>query len=123
MELDISYVDSYSRYQSIFNFSGYFLIDSEIVEFEAIQYQYVPTNSNVFQTLWIYSESDVNKYRALSKPGYEDPSKPETSYFKPTGRYKIKTRGALGTTAAYHSSSQSTATALNQWTARLVTVK
>lgn len=123
MEIDINYVDSYSRYQSIFNFSGYFLIDSEIVEFEAIQYQYVPISSNVFQTVWIYSESDINKYRALSKPGYEDPNKPETSYFKPTGKYKIKTRGALGTTAAYHSSSQSTATTLNQWTARLVTVK
>lgn len=122
IEVDINYVDSYSQYQSIFNFNGYFLIDSEILEFEAIQYQYVPSNSNVFQTVWIYSQSDINKYRALSKPGFEDPTKPETSYFKPTGKYKIKTRGALGTTAAYHSSSLSTSM-LNNWTARVVTCK
>ena len=123
IEVDINTVDIYSQYQSTFNFSGYFLIDSEILEFEAIQYQYVPSNSNVFETIWIYSESDVNKYKALSKPGYENPLKPETSYFKPTGKYKIKTRGALGTTAAYHSSSESSASSLNEWTARLVTVK
>jgi len=122
IELDVNYVDSYSQYQSIFNFNGYFLIDSEILEFEAIQYQYVPSNSNAFQTVWIYSQSDVNKYRATSKPGFEDPAKPETSYFKPTGKYKIKTRGALGTTATYHSSSLSTSM-LNNWTARLVTCK
>lgn len=123
MALDISYVDSYSRYQSIFNFSGYFLIDSEIIEFEAIQYQYWPLSGGAFQLVWIYSESDVNKYRTLSKPGYEDTNKPETAYFKPTGKYKIKTRGALGTTAIAHNAPISSAAVLDQWTARLVTVK
>jgi hypothetical protein len=122
IEVEINSVDNYIRYQSIFNFSGYFLIDSEIIEFDAIQYQYVPSDSNVFQTVWISSESDVNKYRAISKPGFENPTKPETSYFKPTGKYRIKKRGALGTTAAFHSSSLASSM-LNDWTARLVTCK
>ena len=123
LELDLSTIDQYSKQQSIYNFSGYFLIDSEIIEFEAIQYQYVPINSSSFVLVWIYSPADINKYKALSKPGYESEGKPETAHFKPTGKYKIKTRGALGTTAAYHSSSQSTLSALNEWTARMVTVK
>jgi hypothetical protein len=123
LELDLSTIDEYSKQQSIYNFNGYFLIDSEIIEFEAIQYQYVPINSSSFVLVWIYSPADVNKYKALSKPGIESEFKPETAHFKPTGKYKIKTRGALGTTAAYHSSSQSTLSALNEWTARMVTVK
>ena len=51
----------------------------------------------------IDNETDyINKYKYLSKTGYEDPRKPETAYFKPTGRYRVKTRGALGTSPAYH---------------------
>ena len=50
----------------------------------------------------ITSQSDIDKYRYLSKPGFADPSKPETSFFRPSGRYRVKTRGALGTTPAYH---------------------
>jgi hypothetical protein len=123
IEMDTTILDNYSKYQSIFNFNGYFLIDSEILEFEAIGYQYVPFDSNVFQNIWIYSPADISKYRAISKPGYENPNLPETSYFKPNGKYKIKTRGALGTTAAYHSASGSASGMLSQWTGRLVELK
>jgi len=49
------------------------------------------------------SEADIAKYRSLSKSGYADSKKPdETAYFKPTGKYRVKKRGALGTTPAAH---------------------
>ena len=122
MEVEINSVDNYVRYQSIFNFEGYFLIDSEIIEFDAIEYQYFPISGNAFSNVWISSQSDVNKYRSLSKPGFQSETKPETAYFKPTGKYRIKKRGALGTTAAFHSSSEATSM-LSNWTSRLVTCK
>jgi hypothetical protein len=122
LQIEIQTIDNYSQYQSLFNFNGYLLIDSEIIEFDALEYQYVSkTDSSATPTwerVWIESQSDVNKYRYLSKPGFEDPLKPETAYFKPTKRVRVKTRGALGTTAAFHSAT--TADALNEWTGRTV---
>ena len=118
--LDITSPDSYGSIQTLFNFNGYLLIDSEIIEYDAIQYQYVPKESttNVPTAVWIENESDINKYKYLSKPGFEDTKKPETSYFKPTGAYRVKTRGALGTKPAYHSASA--LTTLSQWAGREV---
>jgi hypothetical protein len=118
--LDITSPDSYGSIQTLFNFNGYLLIDSEIIEYDAIQYQYVPKESttNVPTAVWIENESDINKYKYLSKPGYENTKKPETSYFKPTGRYRVKTRGALGTKPAFHSASA--LTTLSQWAGREV---
>lgn len=103
--LDLTNVDSYNQFKTLFNFNGYLLIDSEIIEFDAIQYQYVPKESgtNIPQAVWIESDADINKYINLSKTGYVDYNKPETAYFKPTGAYRVKTRGALGTTPAAHS--------------------
>ena len=102
--VEFSLLPMYSSQQSIYNFSGYLLIDSEIIEYDAIQYQYVPKESatNAPIGFWATSSSDLNKYRFLSKSGYTDPTKPETAYFRPTGRYRVKTRGALGTTPAFH---------------------
>jgi hypothetical protein len=116
--LDLKTLDAYSKFQSGFNFNGYFLIDSEIVEFDAIGYQYMPkdtspssiydvikesnvtNNGNTFINVWIEDGSDVNKYRNFSKAGTTEDNK--DVYFKPNGWYRIKTRGALGTTAAAH---------------------
>lgn len=108
--VDINSIDNYSQYNSTFNFQGYFLVDSEIIEYDAIQYQYVPmlkadgsvNNDNSIIKVWIESESDISKYRYLSKNGYDDPSKPQSAYFRPTGRYRIKERGTLGTLAKAH---------------------
>jgi hypothetical protein len=113
--LDLTNIDSYNNFETLFNFNEYLLIDSEIIEFDAIQYQYVPKESgtNVPQTVWVESEADINKYRNLSKPGYVDYTKPESAYFKPTGAYRVKTRGALGTTPAYHSATSEDR--LSQW--------
>lgn len=108
--IDLETIDKYSNLQSTFNFNGYFLIDSEIFEYDAIQYEYVQTDdsTNTYLTAWIGSEADWAKYRALSKT---DPV-----YFRPTGKYRIKERGALGTSPAFHSATGSTIS--TEWTQR-----
>jgi hypothetical protein len=112
LSIDTVVLDNYSLQYSLYNFQGYVLIDSEIIEFDAIEYQYTDL-SNVPQVAWLTSQSDVSKYRALSKPGYADPKLPETAYFKPTGRYRVKTRGALGTTPALHAATANAR--LSEW--------
>jgi len=72
---------------SILNeYSGYLAIDSEIIEYDAIEYNYVDSNGNL-QTEDITTKSDALKYLGLSKPG--------SGNFKPSGKYRIKTRGAF----------------------------
>ena len=103
LAIDIETLDKYSPTAILYNYQGYVLIDSEIIEYDAIQYQYVPHNSVTPQKVWIESAADVNKYRFLSKPGYSDQLRPyETAYFRPTGLYRVKTRGAFGTKPAKH---------------------
>lgn len=114
--IDLSGPSVYNKLISGFNFEGYFLVDSEIIEYDAMGYQYIPaetTNTTVTDAIngtvlnngtnpvniWIESASDLSKYTALSKP----PTGTTLQInIKPNGRYRIKTRGALGTTAAAH---------------------
>lgn len=127
-------LDRYSKFQSGFNFNGYFLIDSEIIEYDAMGYQYIPKdntpatiydavlqtnvpNDGRFINIWIENSADVNKYRNFSKPGSENIA--SDIYFKPNGRYRIKTRGALGTTAAAHNASGAPTSQL-AWTGVLI---
>jgi hypothetical protein len=134
--LDLSTPDNYSKFQSGFNFNGYFMIDSEIIEFDAIGYQYVPkdltpstiydalketnvaNNGSNFINIWIENSADVNKYRNFSKVGSSGIN--SEIYFKPNGAYRVKTRGALGTTAASHNASGVPSTEYF-WTGSLVT--
>jgi hypothetical protein len=133
--LDLETPDNYSKFQSGFNFNGYFMIDSEIIEFDAIGYQYVPrdltpstmydalTEANVlndgrFINIWIENAADVNKYRNFSKVGSYSIS--SEIYFKPNGVYRVKKRGALGTTAASHNASGVPSTGY-AWTETMVT--
>ena len=114
--IDLSGPSVYNKLISGFNFEGYFLVDSEIIEYDAMGYQYIPaetTNTTVTDAIngtvlndgknpiniWIESASDLSKYTALSKP--PDGTTLQIN-IKPNGRYRIKTRGALGTTAATH---------------------
>ena len=114
--IDLSGPSVYNKLISGFNFEGYFLVDSEIIEYDAMGYQYVPaetTNTTVTDAIngtvlnngtnpiniWIESASDLSKYTALSKPPVGTTLQIN---IKPNGRYRIKTRGALGTTAAAH---------------------
>lgn len=97
-----SIMDEYGASPIITSFSGYFLIDDEIIEYDAVEYEYTDRNSNRF-SVWISSQADVDRYLALSKPGAADLNNyANTAYFKPSGRYRVKTRGALGTKPAAH---------------------
>jgi hypothetical protein len=133
--LDLQTPDKYSRFQTGFNFNGYFLIDSEIIEFDAIGYQYVPrnpTNTQVtdvlkgtvldnginFINLWIENSNDLGKYRNFCKQSIN--SDGSDTYLKPNGVYRVKTRGALGTKAATHYSSGAP-TSKYPWTGVMIT--
>jgi hypothetical protein len=75
-------------------FSGYVMINGEIIEYDGLWYQYVPAGGSVPIPVLIKSQSDIWKYEALKKPGYKN--------FYPTGEYNIKTRGALSTSKSIH---------------------
>jgi hypothetical protein len=75
-------------------FSGYVLINGEIIEYDGVWYQYMPKEGSTFVEVLIKSQSDIWKYSVLAKPGYE--------YFQPINKYNIKTRAALGTSKTSH---------------------
>jgi hypothetical protein len=131
--IDLSGPSVYNKLISGFNFEGYFLVDSEIIEYDAMGYQYIPsetTNTTVTDAIngtvlnngtnpvniWIQSESDLSKYTALSKPPIGTTLQIN---IKPNGRYRIKTRGALGTTAAAHNYSGAPSSSYS-WTGVLI---
>jgi hypothetical protein len=84
-------------------YSGYLIIDSEIIEYDAIQYEYKDL-SGVTQTKDITSGSEALKYLGLSQPG--------ASNYQPNGKYRIKTRGAFGTKIVAHYKQENI---LNSW--------
>lgn len=79
--------------QILYEYEGYLVVNSEIIEYDGIEYFYYDTNS-VKQTQLIQSDSDYLKYQGLALPGRDN--------FGRTGRYRIKQRGAFGTTVASH---------------------
>ena len=79
--------------QAIYEYAGYVVVDSEIIEYDAIEFQYKDLNGAT-QTVDITSESDTLKYRGLALAG--------SSNYQPSGRYRVKTRGALNTTVVSH---------------------
>lgn len=82
-----------SQNQILDEYSGYLAIDSEIIEYDAIQYAYVDLNG-ARQEVDILNPSDALKYLGLSQPG--------SSNFQPNGKYRIKARGLFDTTIANH---------------------
>lgn len=92
--IDIDNLDPLTSIESTFNYTGYFLVDSEIFEYDAIEFEYQPLDSTTTVPVFVGSESDWAQYRSLSKTGPQ--------YFKPTGKYRIKARGVFGTKPAYH---------------------
>lgn len=96
--------NAYQNIQALYEYSGYLVVDSEILEYDAIEYQYVPSNSAELVTptevatglklVDITSDSDVLKYQGQAAIGSDN--------YGPSGRYRIKTRGAFGTSVATH---------------------
>jgi len=118
LTIDSQTTDVYAEQQSFYNFSGYVLIDSEIIEYDAMEYDCVFLDGSTGKVN-VESAADINKYRSLCKAGYSDVNNPSSSaYFKPSGRYRIKKRGALGTVAAKHDAANSN---LGNWELRNVT--
>lgn len=77
----------------IYSFNSYLVIDNEIIEYDGIEYDYWV--NGVKQTpVLIKTDSDAYKYRGLADAGSQN--------FKPSGRYRIKNRGAFNTTIAAH---------------------
>ena len=97
------------------DFSGYILIDSEIIEYDAIQYKYSEV-SNPVAADWKYvditSSSDISKYQVLV-------AQPYSENFVDTGKIRIKTRGAFGTNGDISHSSADDVT--GNWNLRKVT--
>lgn len=103
--LEPNTIDTSQGQRVLYNLSGYVLVNDEIIEYDGAEYQYVPKEGGAPQEVLIKSPSDIYKWRSLSKAGYSDLNDPNSAYFKPTGRYKIKKRGALKTEKAAHKAS------------------
>lgn len=74
---------------SFYNKAGYFLINNEIIEYDAIEFQYEPLSApNTVIKKWISSDADIAKYLGESK----------INSFKATLRYRIKQRNAFNAT-------------------------
>lgn len=102
--LETTTFDTTQTNQLLGGFNGYVLLNNEIIEYDGIEYQYVPLNSttNTPIPVVIKSDSDIAKYINLSKRNTLT-----EQYFTATGRYKIKSRGALSTESAIHKKSPS----------------
>lgn len=91
MNLSPSVVDPLELGTTLYNYNGYLVIDSEIIEYDAVQFEYIDFNGTK-QFVDLISKTDNNKYLGISQQGT----------LKPSGRYRIKTRGAFGTKAENH---------------------
>lgn len=96
----------------IYSWNSYLVIDDEIIEYDGIEYDYWV--NGVKQTpVLIKADSDVFKYRGLADAGSQN--------FKPSGRYRIKNRGAFNTTISSHFAG--TDAQITSWTVNGVTLK
>jgi hypothetical protein len=92
---------------TLYSYNGYLVIDSEIVEYDAIEFQYKDL-LGVWQYVNIEKEGDEMKYRGLALSGSDN--------FKPSGKYRIKERGSFGTAVANHyAAAQSILDSWNQY--------
>jgi len=93
-----------AKTQLIDEYSGYLVIDSEIIEYDAIQYEYL-NQDNTKTAVWITSASDTLKYLGAGVVGAKN--------YQPSGRYRIKARGAFNTIPVNHLAAASTI--LDSW--------
>lgn len=82
--------------QVLYSYSGYLVVDSEIIEYDAIEYQYL-SKSGQMKYLDVTNTSDLQKvYNDIS------PSTDINYMLKQSGKVRIKTRGAFGTNIENH---------------------
>jgi hypothetical protein len=85
--------NEYQQKQILNEYSGYLAIGSEIIEYDAIQYDYVDLNGSR-QFVDVTSQSDAYKWLGLAQPG--------SANYQPNGKYRIKSRGAFNTPVQNH---------------------
>jgi hypothetical protein len=73
--------------KQLYSYSGYLVIEKEVIEYDAIGYKYRPLGTTGVKYIWITSESEIQKYQGLAEPNTFEPS-----YF-----YRIKTRNVFNT--------------------------
>jgi hypothetical protein len=83
-------------------FNGYVLIDSEIIEYDAIEYVYQDAITGVYKYIDVSSKSDLSRYLGLGKVITDSNITTYKTTVAPTHKYRIKTRGAFGTKKANH---------------------
>ena len=83
-------------------FNGYILIDSEIIEYDAIEYMYTDSITKVTKYIDVSSRSDLARYQGLADVSVNSNSTAYKTSMAPTSRYRIKARGAFGTKKANH---------------------
>ena len=74
-----------------YNYTGYLVVNSEIIEYDAVQFEYIDSNGTK-QFVDLLSKTDNNKYLGISQQGS----------MKPSGKYRIKKRGAFNTPVGNH---------------------
>lgn len=93
MTLKAVVTNEYQQGQILGEYNGYVVIDSEIIEYDAIEYFYIDENDTK-NYVDIANESDALKFLGLGKVGVDN--------YGPTNRYRIKTRGAFDTDVIDH---------------------
>lgn len=83
-------------------FNGYILIDSEIIEYDAIEYMYKDSVTSAIKYVDVSSKSDLSRYMGLAAVSVDSNATTYKTSMAPTSRYRIKTRGAFGTKKANH---------------------
>jgi hypothetical protein len=83
-------------------FNGYILIDSEIIEYDAIEYMYTDSLTSTIKYVDVSSKSDLSRYMGLAAVSVDSNATTYKTSMAPTSRYRIKTRGAFGTKKANH---------------------
>ena len=89
------------------SFSGHFLIDSEVIEYDAIQYEFqtkepitvksINYAAGAMVPVDITSQTDLSKYAGLAMPSLTNQPR-----IYPNCKYRIKTRGAFNTKPEAH---------------------
>lgn len=109
LSIDIIQPTEFSNIQSPFAFQGYVLINSEIIEYDAVQYKLVNKNkqgTEKVEYVWIESESDISKYIVLAEQPDYTGNTAAGATFAPSNKLRIKKRGALGTKITSHLSTK-----------------
>lgn len=98
-------VDGYAT--KLNSFSGYLVVEQEVIEYDAIKFQYQPVGTSVgnIKYIWVTSDADISKWEGLSEP----------NTFKPEKQYRIKQRNAFGILSAPADHSINTAALKSEW--------